>query len=99
MVQKGGLLVANATLVFEAEARFKGIECLMVPSRDLAVEVGDARLANMIMLGAAVEKAGVIRLSSVKKALQPALDPRYHHMIDTNSNALDPGARFARNGQ
>jgi len=99
MVQKGGLLVVNATLVPEEEARFKGIECLQVPSRDLALEVGEARLANMVMLGAAAEKSGVLRLASLKRALRPALDPRYHEMINKNSEALERGASFVRNGQ
>jgi hypothetical protein len=99
MVQKRRLLVVNATMVPEEEARFKGMECLTVPSRDLAIEVGDAGPANKVMLGATVEKEGVVRLPSLKKALRPALDPRYHHMIDTKNNALDRDARFARNGQ
>lgn len=98
-VKKKGLLVVNATLVPADEVSCKGLECLMVPSRELALEVGDTRLANMVMLGAAAEKAGVVRLSSLKKALYPALDRRYHHMIDKNSDALDRGARFARNGE
>jgi 2-oxoglutarate ferredoxin oxidoreductase subunit gamma len=97
-VQKGGLLVVNATLIPESEVRFRGIESLLVPSRDLALEVGDDRLANMVVLGATVQKSGAVQLKSLKKALYPALDPRYHNMIKSNIKALERGARFADDG-
>jgi Pyruvate/2-oxoacid:ferredoxin oxidoreductase gamma subunit len=52
----------------------------------------------MVMLGAAVEKSGAVALASLKKALYPALDPRYHKMIEKNQAALERGAGFVRNG-
>jgi 2-oxoglutarate ferredoxin oxidoreductase subunit gamma len=93
-VKKGGLLVVNSSLVPEKEVRFKGIKCLMIPSRELALEAGNERLANMVVLGAAVRKSGVVDLKSLKKALYPALDLRYHKMIDANIKAMEMGARF-----
>ena len=87
-VRKSGLLVVNASLVPEKAIQFKGIKCLMVPSRDLALDV----------LGAAVRKSGVLHLRSLKKALYPALDLRYHKMIDINILALERGARFVEEG-
>jgi 2-oxoglutarate ferredoxin oxidoreductase subunit gamma len=97
-VKKGGVLVVNASLIPKKALRFKGIECLMVPSRELALEVGNERLANMVVLGAAVQKSGVVNLRSLKKALYPALDHRYHKMIDINISALERGARFVEQG-
>jgi 2-oxoglutarate ferredoxin oxidoreductase subunit gamma len=97
-VKKGGLLVVNGSLVPEEIGSYHGIDSLRVPSRDLALEVGNERLANMVMLGAAVEKSGAVALDSLKKALYPALDPRYHKMIEKNQAALERGAGFVRNG-
>lgn len=97
-VKKGGLLVVNSTLIPEKEVRFRGIECLMIPSRELALEVGNERLANMVVLGAAGQKSEVVSLRSLKKALYPALDARYHRMIDINMQAMDRGARFVKDG-
>jgi 2-oxoglutarate ferredoxin oxidoreductase subunit gamma len=97
-VKKGGLLVVNASLIPGDALRFKGIQCLMVPSRDLALDVGSERLANMVVLGAAVQRSGVVKLRSLKKALYPALDLRYHKMIDINILALERGARFVQEG-
>lgn len=97
-VRKGGLLVVNASLVPERAIQFRGIKCLLVPSRDLALDVGNERLANMVVLGAAVRKSGVVHLRTLKKALYPALDLRYHKMIDINILALERGARFVDEG-
>ena len=93
-VRKGGLLVVNSSLVSEEEIGRPGVECLMVPSRELALEVGNDRLSNMVMLGATVRKSGVVRVESLKKALYPALDLRYHKMINSNMQAIDRGAQF-----
>ena len=95
-IQKGGLLVVNSSLIPDHEVHFKGIACLLVPSRDLAAEVGNERLANMVMLGAAVQKSGVVSATSLKGALYPALDRRYHPMIGINVKAMERGAQFAR---
>ena len=40
-VKKGGLLVVNASLIPEKEVKAKGLQVLMVPSRELALEVGN----------------------------------------------------------
>ncbi|MFH1481696.1 MAG: 2-oxoacid:acceptor oxidoreductase family protein [Pseudomonadota bacterium] len=94
-VKKGGLLVANATLVPEEDVQnLKGLNIIMVPSRDLALEAGDERLANMVVLGAIMQKTGVMALKSLKKALYQALDPRYHQMISMNMEAIEKGAEF-----
>lgn len=97
-VKKGGLLVVNESLVPKEDVRFKGIKCLMVPSRELSLEVGNEKLSNMVILGAAVQKSGVVKRESMKKGLYPALDPRYHKMIDMNIKALEKGAQFVEDG-
>ena len=97
-IKKGGLLVVNSSLIPEEEIRFKGIECLLIPSRDLALELGDERLANMVVLGATVQKSGVVGMKALKKALYPALDSRYHKMIDKNIMGMERGAEFVKRG-
>jgi len=96
-VKKGGLLVVNTSLVPEKEIRFRGVDCLGIPSRELALEAGNERLANMVILGALVEKSHVVDLKALKKALYPGLDVRYHKMIAANQKAMDKGAEFVRN--
>ncbi len=68
-VKKGGLLVVNQSLIPEEEVRFRGVKSIAVPSRELAAQMGNDRLSNMVMLGAAVEKSRPVRMKSLKKAL------------------------------
>jgi len=98
-VQKNGILVINTSLIPEKDVHCKELQCLMVPGRELAIGIGNDKLANMIILGAAVYKFGVVKLASVKKALYSALDKRYHHMIEINTAALERGAQFADQGR
>ena len=90
------LKVLYSLICPEKEVKFKGIEILMVPTRELALEVGNERLTNMVILGAIVQKCGLIALKSLKKALYPALDLRYHKMIYMNEKAIERGARFVK---
>ena len=52
----------------------------------------------MVILGALVQRSGVITVASLKRALRPALDLRYHRMIAQNVKALERGAKFVREG-
>ena len=98
-VKKGGLLVINSTLVSDEGMNFKGVECLRVPTRDLALEIGNDRLTNMVILGATAQRCGAVKIKSMTKALYSALDKRYHNMIDINTQAIERGAEYAATGK
>lgn len=97
-VKKGGHLFLNSSLIPEKEIKVNGVKVMEVPTRELALEAGNERLANMVILGALIQKSGVVNFKSLKKALQTALDPRYHHLIPDNLKALEKGACFAKAG-
>ncbi|MBU1742487.1 MAG: 2-oxoacid:acceptor oxidoreductase family protein [Proteobacteria bacterium] len=101
MVKSRGQLVVNASLISQAdvdELQIKGPRIIMVPAIALAAEVGNDRLANMVMLGTLVAAAKVVPLTAVIDSLAHALDKRYHSMIPINSKALQAGAEFAARG-
>ena len=97
-VKRGGLIIANENLVPKEAERSSNVKTLFIPARDLAVEVGNDRLLNMVMLGALAKKSGVISIGSLKKALSSAIDKKYHSMIPLNSSAIDRGAKFVETG-
>jgi len=94
-VKKNGLLLVNSSLVEERYVQARTKRILRVPSLALAQEIGNPRLANMILLGALVELSGVVSVADMVKVLPSALDPRYHKMIPANQAALERGAGFA----
>jgi 2-oxoglutarate ferredoxin oxidoreductase subunit gamma len=99
MVQKGGRLFVNSSLIDATETDYPGAKTILIPTIELAAKAGDQRLANMAMLGAVIEETKVLSKEAVVKAFSRALDKRYHKMIPMNTKALEEGARFIREGK
>lgn len=89
-IKPGGLLIYNSTLI-NREPERDDIEVLVVPANDLANELGNVKVANMIALGAYLAKKNIVELDVVKKALKKALPERRHELIPLNEKALDKG--------
>ena len=98
-VKKDGLLMVNASLIDAADVDVQGPEILMVPAIELAKEVGNDRLANMVMLGAMAQKTGVVSINSVEDALIKTLPPSAQKMMPVNTKALEKGAEFVLAGK
>jgi 2-oxoglutarate ferredoxin oxidoreductase subunit gamma len=95
-VRKGGLCLINSSLakIPEGEQR-DDIDALLLPATDMAVEAGDARLVNMVMLGAFIARCEVVPMTAVKSALAGVLPERNHRFLPMNYAALDAGAARA----
>jgi 2-oxoglutarate ferredoxin oxidoreductase subunit gamma len=93
-VKRKGTLLVNSSLVEEKYIQARAKNIINVPTLELAKQVGNPRLANMVMLGALAKSSGVLDVEQIVKVLPKALDPRYHKMIPANSQALRQGAEF-----
>ena len=86
-----GLLIVNSSIAKE-EVQRKDITSIRIPATDLArEEMGNERMANMILLGALVRATGVVSLDSVMRALKKNLPERRHHLLEPNRLALRKG--------
>ncbi|NPA24300.1 MAG: 2-oxoacid:ferredoxin oxidoreductase subunit gamma [Deltaproteobacteria bacterium] len=65
----GGKLIYNSSVTEEVPER-TDIETFAVPANDLAVEMGNPRSANMIMLGAFAQLAGVPSREAIFSSLE-----------------------------
>ena len=96
-VRPGGFCLVNTSLVEgDAVSQRSDIETLAIPASELAVEIGDARLVNMVALGAFVARSGVVSLDNLKESLKDVLPERNHRFIPMNIKAIDCGADFSR---
>jgi 2-oxoglutarate ferredoxin oxidoreductase subunit gamma len=91
-----GLLMINTSLIDLKEASRTDIELLPVPVNEIAIENGNPKLANMVALGAFIEKTKLVRLDALFDSLGKVLDERYHHLIPFNIKAIEIGAEFVR---
>ena len=94
LVKPEGLLVVNASLV-EARSGRDDVRAVYVAASDLATELGNIRMANMVLLGAFVTLTGLVALETVKGQLEEHLSDRQRTWLEPNYRALDVGAGAA----
>jgi 2-oxoglutarate ferredoxin oxidoreductase subunit gamma len=95
-VKADGLVVYNSSLINELGQVDGSIDTVAVPADDIAVELGNIRIANMVMVGAYLGKKGLFTVDQAAQALPYILAKRYHKMLDVNTEALRRGAELAK---
>jgi 2-oxoglutarate ferredoxin oxidoreductase subunit gamma len=98
LLRPGAFCLINSSLVEVAADRGE-VEVLRLPLHELALTAGDVRLANMVAIGAYVQRTGCVELDSLKEALRSVLPERKHHYIPLNIRAIDLGAAAAMEGR
>jgi 2-oxoglutarate ferredoxin oxidoreductase subunit gamma len=91
LVAPGGLLVMNRSLITQSSER-RDITCLSVPATAIADELGNLRLANMVLLGAALEAYPAVSLDAARRALAEHLPAHHRDTLPLNYRALERGA-------
>ena len=93
-IKPGGVLVVNSSLI-PMESERDDIQVIYIPATDMAEELGTARLANVICLGALVKATGVVTLDAISQALDDHLPERHRKLLPPNKEALKLGAEQA----
>jgi 2-oxoglutarate ferredoxin oxidoreductase subunit gamma len=93
-LQKGGTLVVNQSMV-DRGARRTDIHVILVPCNQIAEEIGDKKLTNMVAIGALLSVLPEVSLKDVEKALESHLPARHKHLLPKNYEALKRGYEAA----
>lgn len=91
-LEPGGYLFVNSTLIQKKAAR-TDVTPFYVNATGLAVEGGDARMANMAMLGAIMKGTGMLPLDPLGKAIEKTFPPKIAHLAGKNKAVLEAGFR------
>ena len=92
-VRAGGRVIYNGQ-EFPADCAREGVHVLALPFTELADKLGDKRAANMVMLGALLEIAGVLPQVSIGDALRRLVkNPRW---VELDERALARGRELYR---
>jgi 2-oxoisovalerate ferredoxin oxidoreductase beta subunit len=92
-VRAGGWVIYNGP-EFPADCVRDGVHVVALPFTELADELGDKRAANMVMLGALLEIAGVLPQESIADALRRLVkNPRW---VELDERALTRGRELYR---
>lgn len=87
LVKPGGNLFVNTSLIEQKPTR-TDINVYEVPANDIALELGNARTANMVMLGAVVEVSKVVPVEMVYKIMEKTFSGRKAALLDLNKTAF-----------
>lgn len=98
LIKPGGLLVVNSTLIRSRSER-DDIQAVYVPANELAIEVGNVKMANVVLLGALLAMREILPIDALKRTLDEHIPQRRKHIIEPNKKALDRGIEYARSQQ
>ena len=88
-IASGGLLFVNSSLI-EAEVSRGDIEVVEVAASGIAEELGSAKSANMVMLGALIKKTNIVSIYTLIEGLKDTLKTK-RKLIAVNKKALMAG--------
>ncbi|MFN2119699.1 MAG: 2-oxoacid:acceptor oxidoreductase family protein [Anaerolineales bacterium] len=94
LLAEGGTLVVNKSMV-DRGAQRSDIRVLLVPCNQIAEELGDRKLLNMVAVGALLSALPEIGLKDVEKALEKHLPVRHRDLLPKNYEALKRGQQVA----
>ncbi|NDJ53331.1 MAG: 2-oxoacid:ferredoxin oxidoreductase subunit gamma [Chloroflexi bacterium] len=94
VIASGGLLVSNSSLVDQTSER-DDITLLQIPGTDSADDLGNVRVTNLIMLGAALTARPVLTVDDVRASLADHIPAHRRNLLDLNYAALDRGVELA----
>ena len=91
MLKPGGILFYNSSLI-DIQPKRTDITVVAVPANDLATELGNARVANMVVMGAIIKKTGIVSVDTAMHVLtEKVLTGKKQSLVGVNRAAMDKG--------
>jgi len=94
-VKPGGLLLYDDNGIIRHPKR-KDINIGLITGAKAASEMGNTKIANMIILGAFLKMKPIVKMENVIKGLKKSLPDRHHHLIPLNEQAITKGMEIVK---
>ncbi|MCX5702805.1 MAG: 2-oxoacid:acceptor oxidoreductase family protein [Candidatus Omnitrophica bacterium] len=91
-VKEKGLLVVNSSLVKKNTEKNMGV--LQHPFTDIALKLGNIKVANMVALGCYIAKKKIINVSSILEVIKEMAPQDKKNLIAINKQALEEGLKL-----
>ncbi len=98
IVGAGGNVIINSSLIDKKVER-TDIHAYYVPANDIAKELKNPKLANIILLGALIEVDKTVSVDACIDAFTKVFGESKARFIPANKEALNKGAEYVRNQQ
>ena len=90
MVKPGGTLVYDPNGIIKHPSR-KDITIYKVEATKIASEMGNAKIFNMVVLGAYLKIKPIVKMENVIKGLKKSIPERNHNLLPLNEQAITKG--------
>ena len=87
-LKPGGTLLLNKSIIHQAPKR-GDITIYEVPVNDMAAELGNPRVANVIMLGAFVKTTGIVSHGAVEQVIRDYFGAKNASLLDLELKAFN----------
>ncbi len=96
MLEKGGLLIANTSLIPDDAIKTKdGVEVIKVRFNEEAIALGNPKMANMITLGCLAQRLSFLGFKDLEAVIADVIPPRLKDSIPDNLRAIQKGMDIA----
>ena len=94
-VKPGGTLIYDPYGIHHKPTR-TDITIIPVNATEAAIEMGNSKTYNMILLGALLKARPLMDDDAVIRGLKKTLPERHHHLIPLNREAIDRGKKLVK---
>jgi 2-oxoglutarate ferredoxin oxidoreductase subunit gamma len=92
-VVSGGVLFINSSII-KSEPRRKDISFYKIPSSEIAEQIGNSRASNTVMMGAFIQKTGIVSPEAYLKSLESVMGSKKKNVMDINRKAFASGYEY-----
>ncbi len=90
-VEPGGILIYNSSLIPEELISRTDIDVIALRCNDEALSLGNPKVANMIALGAYIDRADFLGYDDIEAVMKEVIPERIHKHIPGNLTAIRRG--------
>lgn len=94
VISNGNLLI-NSSLI-NRKAEREDVKVYYIPANEIAAELGNTKVANMVMLGAYLELSKAVKVEAIVEALKKVFGESKAHLLPLNEKALSKGAEAVK---
>lgn len=94
-IRENGLMVLNSNRV-NSEAKREDVKVIFVPADDIASEIGNVKISNIIMIGALIGAAGIISEEAFLESIAKKFSGKNPQIVEMNAAALKKGVAIGK---
>lgn len=89
-VVSSGLILMDSSLISRSVER-KDVKAIEIPATQQAIDLGEGKLANMVLVGRLIKETGIVSLDVLKDALKKIVPASKKELLDMNIKMIELG--------